>query len=392
MTLQLDKPLPRRKAVQQLREQLVQDLVRSRPRVGSPFPSTAQLVEQTGASESSVRRALDALQREGWIERRMGKGTFVGPRAALAVEPGDGSSSSRPNALRMGVALFGKRDQRGDWYSRSVLEGIDNEAASRLVCVELYGSHDGDVHTVSQRLMASRPEVLACVLLSMRELAVVVEAQRLRIPVIGAGYQIAELGLPTILADDVGGAAMAVRHLVEHGHRRIGFVQPALGGAAWFNRREGYLRGLEEAGIEPDEGLVCWLPTDHATQHRPIDLGHLTPAWTEYLRTYLRRRQPTALVFGNGMAMEALAPLMREGELRVPEQLSLVTFDQTYEIYRNLLGGRQPTVVAMPWEGFGQQLVRMACDVAAGYDVKSPPKLPCQLVPGDTVAPVAGHD
>ena len=320
----------------------------------------------------------------------MGKGTFVGPRAALPV----GRSSEQggkldEDMLSLGVVIFRLGDHRGDWYSRLVLKGLDEEAAARLVRVELYGSQGGDVHTLSQRLMASRPEVLACVLTGIRDLAVVAEAQRLNIPVVGAGYRMHDFGVPSVCADDPGGAALAVRHLHEHGHRRIGYVQLAVNRTYAFRRRAGYLGGLQEAGLEHDEGLVHWLPTSDMTGTGSADESGMVETWAEQLRDYLRKRRPTGLVVGNGMIMEALAQLIQAGDLRVPEDLSIVTFDQTYEIYRGFLGTLRPTVIALPWEQFGRRLVSMACDVAGGEPVAQMPQMPCQLQPGDTVANVS---
>lgn len=45
--------------------------------VGSPIPSTAKLVAQTGMSLPVVRRAVDQLKAEGILEGHPGKGVYV---------------------------------------------------------------------------------------------------------------------------------------------------------------------------------------------------------------------------------------------------------------------------------------------------------------------------
>ncbi|SMB97282.1 transcriptional regulator, GntR family [Thermanaeromonas toyohensis ToBE] len=45
--------------------------------VGDLFPTDKELMEMYGVSSTTVRRAVAELVREGWLERKRGKGTFV---------------------------------------------------------------------------------------------------------------------------------------------------------------------------------------------------------------------------------------------------------------------------------------------------------------------------
>ncbi|WP_378784969.1 LacI family DNA-binding transcriptional regulator [Nonomuraea fastidiosa] len=95
----------------------------------------------------------------------------------------------------------------------------------------------------------------------------------------------AGLDVDTVLADNAGGARLAVRHLMAHGHRRIAFLgdDPAIFTAA--ERRRGY---RDELGGLYDERLVA-----------------MRPPSLEAIRTDLERMlalddPPTALFTGNG--------------------------------------------------------------------------------------------
>lgn len=46
-------------------------------RQGSALPNQAELARQFGASVATLRKALDRLSREGFVEARQGSGTFV---------------------------------------------------------------------------------------------------------------------------------------------------------------------------------------------------------------------------------------------------------------------------------------------------------------------------
>ncbi|MCP4640679.1 MAG: LacI family transcriptional regulator [bacterium] len=52
------------------------------------------------------------------------------------------------------------------------------------------------------------------------------------------------------------GAYLSTKYLIDRGHTRIGMVKTFSGFQPGVERRRGYLRALEEAGIEPDEALI----------------------------------------------------------------------------------------------------------------------------------------
>jgi GntR family transcriptional regulator len=61
-----------------LREQIRRSVYRE----GEPIPSEEQLCQSFGVSRITVRRAVADLVEEGWLEKRLGRGTFVRPAAA----------------------------------------------------------------------------------------------------------------------------------------------------------------------------------------------------------------------------------------------------------------------------------------------------------------------
>lgn len=128
--------------------------------------------------------------------------------------------------------------------------------------------------------------------------------------------QLPDSGIPLIDVDNVGGAELATRHLIELGHRRIALITNALPAyTASIDRRAGYQQALEGAGIAYDESLVRY--------------GNLTPhsgdeAMTDLLGT---RERPTAVfVASDTVALGAMQAVRRQG-LRVPQDIALVSFD-----------------------------------------------------------------
>ena len=116
-----------------------------------------------------------------------------------------------------------------------------------------------------------------------------------------------------VRTDDVAGARLAVEHLVGLGHRRIVHVDGGdAPGAA--ERRRGYRQATEAAGIGAhlvDGGL------DEAAGERA----------TERLLT--ARPRPTAVVAFNDHCAAGMLGALRAAGRRVPDQLSLVGYDDS---------------------------------------------------------------
>jgi LacI family transcriptional regulator len=79
-----------------------------------------------------------------------------------------------------------------------------------------------------------------------KEVSIVVTGRRLRAP-----------GLFSLQIDDRHGAMLAVRHLIEMGHRKIAFIAGSENHPDAVERFKGYKKTLEDAGIDFDPKLVA---------------------------------------------------------------------------------------------------------------------------------------
>jgi LacI family transcriptional regulator len=143
---------------------------------------------------------------------------------------------------------------------------------------------------------------------------------RYLLPEIGAGTPIVFLDRPprgveadTVLLDNRGGAAVAVEHLLEHGHERIAFV----GDPPWLytasERLAGYRAALRDAGIEPDDELVMAGSHDAASAE----------AAARRLLALAQERRPTALFTANNRNTIGALRALRDAD----RPAALVGFD-----------------------------------------------------------------
>ncbi|MCL5039295.1 MAG: LacI family transcriptional regulator [Firmicutes bacterium] len=121
--------------------------------------------------------------------------------------------------------------------------------------------------------------------------------------------------VPYVDVDNVSGGYLAVTHLVQQGHRRIGLINGPLELPSSRERQAGYKKALLEAGISYDQELVV-------TATFSEDAGY------EVAQHFLRMADiPTAIfVTADLMAMGAMRAIHQFG-LSVPGDISLIGFD-----------------------------------------------------------------
>lgn len=185
------------------------------------------------------------------------------------------------------------------------------------------------------------------------------------IPVVAIDPHSGPGGPSTIDSDNVGGARGATRYLIELGHRRIAHIRGRSDLASAQLREAGYRESLEEAGIPFDPALVQ-------------DGGYQAALTAEAARELLTRPdRPTAVFAANDMSALGVIAVARELGLRVPEDLSVIGFDDIPEA----ASSTPPlTTVAQPLHDLGAQALRMLIELLDGHEVPGHVQLPAELV------------
>lgn len=127
--------------------------------------------------------------------------------------------------------------------------------------------------------------------------------------------QVEGLEADAVLVDNEGGAAAAVFHLVDAGHERIGILTGPQDVPTGRQRLAGYRRALDEAGVGYRSEYVraASFHREHAFEGA-IELMNTDPA-------------PTAVFAANNILAEAAMLAFKKLGLRVPQDVSLVAFD-----------------------------------------------------------------
>jgi LacI family transcriptional regulator len=264
-------------------------------------------------------------------------------------------------------------------FSGHLLAGAQQRAWAAgymLLLIDIAGDESMQPAAVTS-LLQRNIEALIFATAYHRELTLPLVPAHLPVVVLDGRPQAGSRDADSVVPDEAAGARAAVLHLVEAGHRRIGFCNvPVRYPLAGMLRLQGYQQALADAGIAYDPGLVVDAPDASTTDAR------------EPARQILSRSDaPTAMFcFGDQIAM-GFYQVAAELGLRVPDDLSIVGFDNQQFVADSLAPGL--TSVQLPHSEMGvwaadRALVRIADDFA------EPPLhhlMPCPLIVRESVAP-----
>lgn len=122
---------------------------------------------------------------------------------------------------------------------------------------------------------------------------------------------------PSHLIDDVAAAKEAAAYLIGLGHRRIGIIKGDPSHPAAEARLLGYTQAFYDAGLQPDLDLI---ESGMFTFESGFEAGK---------RLLARGERPTAILAQNDEMAVGAMTAAREAGLSVPEQLSIVGFDDS---------------------------------------------------------------
>lgn len=332
----------------------------------APSEGLKQLAKSTGLSVSTVSRVLNgkaeasrisAATRERVLREAARQGVVI-------------NAVARGLRLRTTQTLGLLIPDISNPFFAALARQVERASRARGYSVLLCDSEESTaVEAENVRLMQGRRVDGLVVAPVGGEQAHLVALQASGMPLVLVDRVLPGLKVPGVAADNAAGAALAVEHLLQAGHRHIGCLQGLPASSANAARVRGFKRAMQRHGLKVPPS---WIVGKNYT---------LDSAREEAVKLLTRNPRPTAIVaLGNMIALGVLQAAKSLG-IPVPDGLSLVSFDD--QPWAEWISPPL-TTIAQPVEELGARAMDLFFEqLAAPAKTKPPPRqivLPMTLI------------
>jgi GntR family transcriptional regulator of arabinose operon len=395
-------------------QRLVYDFIRDRIvshelAPGQQLPTEQELSELLHVSRITVHRALQRLAQEGLILRFPGKGSFVAEPAGAetnrqrftpstapveavrqtavsltAAHPTTVSpmatSSPKDNGGLLGFICSGVSDDFGLVVLRSAIHRAEERGWSMIVSFTNQ-SQTAEEQAVQRAIQAGAKGLLVNPVNGEFYSDKLLCLHLGQFPLVLVDKHLDKIPIPYVSTDNRTAAYELTKHLIDLGHRKIGFISPGVTATTTLEERfAGYLMALEDHNIPYDYTLnLSSLPTGGGV-NRPQEQD-VYQAIRRYLTDHpeLTAVLTTEYVFA-GIVFE----LCQEQRKKIPEDLSVVCFDSPPSTPFIKF-----THIEQQQEEIGRAAVDMLLDLIEGKEpTEASVQLPGRLVIGHSSGPV----
>jgi LacI family transcriptional regulator len=245
-------------------------------------------------NDSTIAAVRDAIRRAGYTPNSLAR------------------SLARASSSTIGVAVSAITNH----YFSDVIGAVESACSSQNFMMLLSDTHDDPEHQlrVIQELHQRRVDGIILAGVSGGGEAALHYLRTNRVSAVLIDRLISD-EFDQVGVENTRATAELVRHLVGHGHRRIGFIAGNGGLATSTERLAGFRDGAREAALTESLNLVeCGDSTVEGGRRALHSLLMRTP-------------RPTALITGNNLMTIGALGALREAGLRAPEDVALAGFD-----------------------------------------------------------------
>lgn len=329
------------------------------------------IAKAAGVSHTTVSRALN-------------DNPVISPKTANRIRELAQEMGYTPNTMARGLLSQNTHTiglvvtSIADPFVIPVIEGVESVAQNAGYSIFLLAtSHNDPAHEVTVVKSLQHRWVDAIIVTASRVGSLYhSQLNQIQVPIVLINNQEEGQYLYSVAVDDKQGPRLAVEHLLELGHRRIGYVSTANRPKSSRQRLAGYETALKRAGLTPEPNLII----------SPKIKGDFKRGQAS-LEPLLKAGATAVFCYNDLTAIGLLTACYQQG-IAVPHHLSVIGYD---DIEAATYVSPQLTTIRQQTFRLGQLAMEMTLDLLTNKTVQDQ-IIPCELVVRGSTAAYTGTE
>jgi LacI family transcriptional regulator len=310
-------------------------------RSGLSYVTVSRVISNSpNVRESNRKKVMEAIEELGYIPSAAARSLATGKTYVIAMFISD----------------------LGDDFFDSIIKEINDRLLSNGYLLSLIVCDESGSSTNTAFLSQNRVDG-AILLVPNREKYFIDIFKSKKIPFVVIDNQTMNEDITSVMADNIAGGYMATRHLIDLGHRKIGFIGASANSLSTMERQLGANRALAEAELTP---FATW----NGDYNQPTGYDAVI-RWKKDIGL------PSAIfAFDDHIAVGAINAIKDLG-LRVPEDISVCGYDDSLlanHYYPRITSVRQPAE-EMAGSAVDKLIALIDRQEVGSYAMRFPPKL-----------------
>lgn len=313
---------------------------------GEKLPTEYDMVDMFSVSRHTVRQAILELEKDKYIYREKGVGAFCADREKDIV---------KEQKMIMVITTY-----ISDYIFPYIIRGIEEVLSQKGYGVILFSTRNEKEKEAEQLKKLLNYNIVGAIIepttsaIENVNSEYYMELNKKKIPYIMINSFYEGLNKSYVDIDDEKGGYLACKHLLDLGHKKIAAVFKE-DDSQGIKRKKGYIKALEEYNVNFDKTLVG--------SYKTFEEDFYPYAFVKNLLSKGQDR-PTAVVAYNDKIAVQIISAARELGLKIPEDLSIVGYDNEQIIASIINGGL--TTIDHPKEELGKLVATELLSIIEG--------------------------
>lgn len=302
-----------------VKEKIKEWITTGQVKPGDKIYSENELVKIFGVSRHTIRQAVGDLVHEGWLYREQGAGTFCSNKVIQNQPKGE---KSPINGKNIGVITT----YISDYIFPLIIKGIESYLTEKGYSLT-FACTDNDVEKEKQCLQSMLSRNIDGLIIEPTKssgynpnINFYLELEQNNIPYLMINQYYSQLIPPHIIVNDKKGGFIATDHLIKLGHEKIIgiFKTDDLQGVY---RMQGFIQAFRENNITLFPEMIITYSTEEQDNILMEKVKKILS---------LSETMPTGIICYNDQIALSLLNILRDLQIRVPEDISMVGYDDSY--------------------------------------------------------------